>query len=62
MIKQQSKRRHKFLTDLAKLRLELFYFDEKVHLATFCLPYLESHQGSGSTFPDYMRYFDFGKP
>lgn len=29
MIKQ-SKRKHKFLTDLTKLRLELFYFDEKV--------------------------------
>ncbi|CDW72636.1 UNKNOWN [Stylonychia lemnae] len=61
MIKQ-SKRRNKFLTDLTKLRLELFYFDEKVQIATFSLPYLESHQGSGPNFPEYMSYFDFGKP
>lgn len=61
MIKQ-SKRRNKFLTDLTKLRLELFYFDEKVQIATFSLPYLENHQGSGPNFPEYMSYFDFGKP
>lgn len=42
MIKQ-SKRRNKFLTDLTKLRLELFYFDEKVQIATFSLTYLESN-------------------
>lgn len=63
MIKQ-SKRKHKFLTDLTKLRLELFYFDEKVQLATFSLAYLENNQGadSGNIFPEYMDYFDFGLP
>eukprot|EP00347_Sterkiella_histriomuscorum_P008300 403345612 len=62
MIKQ-SKRKHKFFSDLTKLRLELFYYDEKVQLATFSLSYLESYHGpsSDNKFPDYMKYFDFGK-
>ena len=40
------RRRHKIFTDHIELRLELFFFDELVQLATYSLAYFELHQAS----------------
>jgi hypothetical protein len=55
------KRRHQIFTDNSKIRLELFFFDELVQIASQSLVYLEQNQGTGSTLSKDILPFDFGK-
>lgn len=59
------KRRHRIFTDHSKLRLELFFFDEMVQMATSNFVHLEMPQGVNSNAESLMRNelmpFDFGK-
>lgn len=57
---KHTRRRKQVLAELTKVRLELFFFDEKVQLATQSLAYIDSHQGSQSL--EHLGFFDFGRP